>query len=46
MERLYGGPDKIIVDPGSAGGQGVIPFLPLNELTHKPAPGTSTGGTR
>jgi membrane protease subunit HflK len=48
MERLFGGTDKIIVDPGSAGGTGVIPFLPLNELTHKPAgtPGTSTGGTR
>jgi membrane protease subunit HflK len=48
MERLFGGTDKIIVDSGSAGGTGVIPFLPLNELMHKPAgtPGTSTGGTR
>jgi membrane protease subunit HflK len=48
MERLFGGTDKIIVDPGNSGGTGVIPFLPLNELTHRPAgtPGTSTGGTR
>src|SRR5437660_7300115 len=45
MERVFGGTDKIILDPGP-GGAGVIPYLPLNELTHKPAPGTPTGGTR
>ncbi len=43
MERLFGGTDKIILDPG---GTSVVPYLPLNELTHKPAPGTPTGGTR
>ena len=43
MERLFGGTDKIILDPGGAS---VVPYLPLNELTHKPAPGTPTGGTR
>src|SRR6202008_2533136 len=43
MERLFGGTDKIILDTGGAS---VVPYLPLNELTHKPAPGTPTGGTR
>jgi membrane protease subunit HflK len=45
MERLFGGTEKIILDPG---GSGVVPYLPLNELTHKPAgtPGAPTGGTR
>src|SRR5215469_15040025 len=46
MERLFGGTDKIILDSGLSG-HGVVPFLPLNELTHRPA-GTPapTGGTR
>src|SRR5438128_5061961 len=33
MERLFGGTDKIIVDTSkNAGGTGVVPYLPLNEL--------------
>ena len=32
MERLLGGTDKIIVDSKNAGGTGVVPYLPLNEL--------------
>ncbi|HKK36447.1 MAG TPA: FtsH protease activity modulator HflK [Paracoccaceae bacterium] len=36
MERVLGGVDKIIIDEnissGGAGGQGVVPYLPLNEL--------------
>src|SRR5437868_427197 len=33
MERLFGGTDKIIVDSSkNAGGSGVMPYLPLNEL--------------
>jgi membrane protease subunit HflK len=33
MERLFGGTDKIIVDTSkNAGGSGVVPYLPLNEL--------------
>ena len=34
MERVLGGVDKIIIDTniGGAGGQGVVPYLPLNEL--------------
>ncbi|MGE4326922.1 MAG: FtsH protease activity modulator HflK [Pseudodonghicola sp.] len=31
MEKVLGGMDKIILDEG-AGGQGVVPYLPLNEL--------------
>ena len=30
MERVLGGTDKIILC--SKGGQGVVPFLPLNQL--------------
>jgi membrane protease subunit HflK len=32
MERLFGGTDKIILDTGTQG-SGVVPYLPLNELT-------------
>ncbi len=33
LEEVYGGLDKIILDEnGSGGGQGVVPYLPLNEL--------------
>ncbi len=35
MERVLGGADKIILDPG-AGGSGVVPYLPLNELSRPP----------
>jgi membrane protease subunit HflK len=36
MERVLGGADKIIIDSG-AGGPGVVPYLPLNELSKPPA---------
>jgi membrane protease subunit HflK len=39
MERLFGGTDKIILDSHSNGGTGVVPYLPLNELTRRPPPG-------
>ena len=52
MERLFGGTEKIILDSGSnSGAGGVVPFLPLNELT-RPRPATPaqpqarTGGTQ
>ena len=33
MERVFGGIDKIIIDQQTGqGGQGVVPYLPLNEL--------------
>jgi modulator of FtsH protease HflK len=36
MERLFGGTDKIILDSNANGGTGVVPYLPLNELTRRP----------
>ena len=47
MERIFAGTDKIILD-GGAGGSGVVPYLPLNELTRRPQTPTQpqTGGTR
>src|SRR6266436_2356738 len=47
MERLFGGTDKIILDQG---GGGVVPYLPLDQLTRRPQtpPQTppQTGGSR
>ena len=44
MENVLGRVDKIILDDtaGGAGGQGVVPYLPLNELGRSR---TATGGT-
>jgi membrane protease subunit HflK len=39
MERLFGGTDKIILDAGSGNNSGVVPVLPLNELTRRPQGG-------
>jgi membrane protease subunit HflK len=44
MERVLGGTDKIILDAGTPGGSGVVPYLPLNELT-RPRPPQSSGTT-
>jgi membrane protease subunit HflK len=41
MERVLGGADKVILDSG-ANGSGVVPYLPLNELT-RPQPRTPSG---
>ena len=39
MERLFSGTDKIILDTGGSGqAGGVVPFLPLNELTRRTPP--------
>ena len=46
MERVLGSSEKLIYDGGGASGaQGVVPYLPLNELTPRrpPAATTSTG---
>lgn len=40
MERVLAGADKIILDQNTAGGPGVVPYLPLNELRRPPAPQT------
>ena len=46
MERLFGGTDKIILDAASPqGGGGVVPYLPLDQLTRRP-PAPQTGGSR
>jgi modulator of FtsH protease HflK len=37
MERLFNGTDKIIMDSGSGSQNGVVPYLPLNELSRPPA---------
>lgn len=39
LESVLGQVDKVILD--QAAGQGVVPFLPLNEIVRKPAPGGS-----
>jgi len=32
MERVFADVDKVIIDESASGGQGVVPYLPLNEL--------------
>ncbi len=39
MEEVLGDMDKIILDENSSGGQGIVPYLPLNELRRNPAAG-------
>ena len=54
MERILGGAEKLVYDGGGASGQGgIVPYLPLSELTPRrpPAPATTGqpqqgGGTR
>jgi modulator of FtsH protease HflK len=50
MEKVLGGMNKVILDGVSGGeaGQGVVPFLPLNELNRMTTPqagAATTGGT-
>jgi membrane protease subunit HflK len=46
MERIFGGTDKTIIDTGPQAGPGVVPYLPLNDLS-RPRPTTppQPGGT-
>jgi len=39
MERVLGAVDKVIIDQDAAGGQGVVPYLPLNELRNSATSG-------
>ena len=43
MERVYAGMNKVLLDgvAGGENGQGVLPFLPLNELSRPAAPAAS-----
>jgi len=44
LERVLQGVDKIVIDEGvggsGGGGQGVVPYLPLNELRRSATAGT------
>jgi len=44
MERLFGGTDKIIMD--SEATRGIVPYLPLDQLTRRPQTAPQTGGGR
>jgi membrane protease subunit HflK len=55
MERVFNGMDKVIVDPSTSRGGGVVPYLPLGELGRdqtppRPQPGrpaaVTQGGNR
>ncbi len=41
MERVLGRVDKIILDENGGSSQGVVPYLPLNELRRAPAGGSN-----
>jgi len=49
MERVLGGSEKLVYDGGPSG-QGVVPYLPLSELTPRKPPATTgqqpSGGSR
>ncbi|WP_022720498.1 FtsH protease activity modulator HflK [Rhodopseudomonas sp. B29] len=40
MERILGSADKLIYDPGTGANSGVVPYLPLNELSARRTPPT------
>src|SRR5215813_12074270 len=51
MERIFGGSEKLLYDSGPGASQGVVPYLPLNELTPRRQATTGqqqqpSGGTR
>jgi modulator of FtsH protease HflK len=47
MERVFGGMDKIIMDNNGQGQQGVVPYLPLQDLQRRPQQQQQgQGGTR
>lgn len=45
MERILGGAEKLVYDggQGAGGSQGVVPYLPLNELTPRRQPQAPSG---
>ncbi|TYB87614.1 FtsH protease activity modulator HflK [Oceaniovalibus sp. ACAM 378] len=44
MEEVLGRVEKIILDDTAGGGQGVVPYLPLNELRRNTPAAPATGG--
>ena len=45
LERVLGDVDKIIMDDAVGGEQGVVPYLPLNELRRNSTNTTTSGGS-
>jgi len=45
MERILSGSEKLVVTGNATGGQGVVPYLPLNELTPRRQPAATSGST-
>ncbi|MBI1206574.1 MAG: FtsH protease activity modulator HflK [Azospirillum sp.] len=43
MEQVLRGANKVIIDSGAMGSQGVVPYLPLDRLQHLPAPSAARG---
>ena len=43
MERVLGGSEKFVYDNSATGGRGIVPYLPLGELTPRRQPGGTTG---
>ncbi|ABD88804.1 FtsH protease activity modulator HflK [Rhodopseudomonas palustris] len=43
MERILGGADKLVYDGGGAGSQGIVPYLPLSELSSRRPPAATPG---
>ncbi|EBA12737.1 FtsH protease activity modulator HflK [Roseobacter sp. CCS2] len=41
MESVFGGVDIILLDEGNGSGQGVVPYLPLNDLRRNTSEGTN-----
>ncbi len=35
MEKVFNDMNKVIIDSEAVGGQGVLPYLPLNEIRKK-----------
>ena len=46
LEKVLGGVNKVIIDQGAQGGQGVVPYLPLDQLQRQPARGAATQGNQ
>jgi membrane protease subunit HflK len=45
MERVFGGVDKVIIDP-KAVGQGIVPYLPLEPTPGRPTGANAAGGAQ
>jgi len=46
MEEVLGNARKVVIDPTASGGQGVVPYLPLNELQRSSGSNDGAAGGR